>query len=181
MSRYLLLISILAWLPSYSQKTKKVNTPTIYYPDKEWVHKTPAEVGINEQRLKEAIGYAIANEPKNPRSMEQNHYQSFGREPFGDAIGPMKDRGAPTGIIIKNGYIIAEWGDPSRVDMTHSVTKSFLSTVVGLAYDQGLIKNIHDTVRNYVPPIQVYSPYAIENKAEHFGKEQMLSLFETTH
>ena len=39
----------------------------------------------------------------------------------------------PTGIILRNGYIVAEWGDPHRVDMTFSVTKSFLSTTVGLA------------------------------------------------
>ena len=62
---------------------------------------------------------------------ELAHYQSFGREPFGDAVGPFKTRGDATGLIIRRGYIVAEWGDPHRVDMTFSVTKSFLSTVVG--------------------------------------------------
>ncbi len=42
-------------------------------------------------------------------------------------------------MILKNGFIIAKWGDIKRVDMTFSVTKSFLSTVAGLAVDQGLI------------------------------------------
>ena len=180
MNRYIFFF-LLTSLPCFSQKAKKTNTSVIYFPEKEWLHKNPAEVGLNGQRLKEAIDFAIANETKSPRSLEQSHYQTFGREPFGDAIGPMKERGVATGIIIKNGYIIAEWGDPSRVDMTHSVTKSFLSTAVGLAYDKGLIKSIHDTVRQYVPPIQVYSPTPIENKADQFGKEQLLSLFETKH
>ena len=180
MNRYIFFF-LLTSLPCFSQKAKKTNASAIYFPEKEWLHKTPAEVGLNGQRLKEAIDFAIANETKSPRSLEQSHYQTFGREPFGDAIGPMKERGVATGIIIKNGYIIAEWGDPSRVDMTHSVTKSFLSTAVGLAYDKGLIKSIHDTVRQYVPPIQVYSPTPIENKADQFGKEQLLSLFETEH
>ena len=66
--------------------------------------------------------------------MEENHNRTFAKEPFGEAVGPFADRGDQTGIIIHNGYIIAEWGEPSRVDMTHSVTKSFLSTTVGLAY-----------------------------------------------
>ena len=30
--------------------------------------------------------------------------------------------------------------------MTHSVTKSFLSTVIGVAVDQGLIRSVEDTV-----------------------------------
>jgi CubicO group peptidase (beta-lactamase class C family) len=35
--------------------------------------------------------------------------------------------------------------------MTFSVTKSFLSTVVGLAWQKGLIRDVHDRVRDYVP------------------------------
>jgi CubicO group peptidase (beta-lactamase class C family) len=43
-------------------------------------------------------------------------------------------------MILKNGYVIASWGDTKRVDMTFSVTKSYLSTVAGLAVDRGLFK-----------------------------------------
>jgi len=167
-------------LSSFSQKAKKATT-SIYYPEKEWLHKKAEEVGVNAQKLKEAVDFAITNEAKSPRNLEQNHYQTFGREPFGEAIGPLKDRGEATGIIIKNGYIISEWGDPSRVDITNSITKSFLSTVVGLAYDKGLIKSIQDTVREYVPPILTYSPISIDKKADQFGKSQLLTLFETPH
>ena len=60
-----------------------------------------------------------------------NHHQTFGREPFGDPIGPIKERAAPNGLIIRHGCIAAEWGDPHSIDMTHSVTKSLLSSVVG--------------------------------------------------
>jgi CubicO group peptidase (beta-lactamase class C family) len=35
--------------------------------------------------------------------------------------------------------------------MTFSVTKTFLSTVVGVAYDRGLIKNVTDRVATYMP------------------------------
>lgn len=177
---YILFLLFIFSLPSFSQK-KKSATPTYYYPDKEWLHKTPDEVGMDAAKVKEAIDFAITHETKSPRSMEQNHYQTFGREPFGDAIGPMKDRGAQTGIIIKNGYVIAEWGEPLRPDMTHSVTKSFLSTTVGLAYDRGLIKSISDTIYAYMAPIQLYSSIDNGNKADQFGKQQMLDLFNTPH
>jgi len=140
-----------------------------YYPDAVWQHKAPAEAGINAQRLKDAVDYAIASEVRNPRDLTLNHYQTFGREPHGSAIGPIKDRGDPTGVVVHKGYIAAEWGEPSRVDMTHSVTKSMLSSVIGVAYDRGMIRNLDEPVRDAVPPIQVY------------GKPGLLYLFETPH
>lgn len=181
MKCFLLLFISLLPIFSFAQKKNKPLADPYYYPDKEWVHKKPEEVGVDAVKLKEAVDFAIAHETKSPRSMEQNHYQTFGKEPFGDAIGPMKERGAPTGIIIKNGYVIAEWGEPYRPDMTHSVTKSFLSATVGLAFDRGLIKNISDTVYRDMAPIHLYAPIETGNKADHFGKPQMLELFNTPH
>jgi len=136
---------------------------------------------MNESLLKEAVDFAIANEANAPRDLKLNHYRSFGREPFGDAIGPIKDRGDQTGIIIRDGYVIAEWGEPWRVDMTHSVTKSFLSSVVGLAYDRGLIKSIDDLVYPYVPPILEYNPPSGRNKADDINRADLLTPFDTPH
>jgi len=140
-----------------------------YYPDANWQRKAPAEVGIDAGRLKEAVDYAIASEVRNPRDLTLNHYQTFGREPHGEAIGPIKDRGDPTGVIVRRGYLVAEWGEPLRVDMTHSVTKSMLSSVIGVAFDRGMIRSLDDVARDYVAPIQVY------------GQPQLLQLFETAH
>jgi len=152
-----------------------------YFPDADWQRKTPAEAGFDPKRLQAAIDHAIAAEMPNPRDLVRNHYQTFGREPFGDAIGPIKERGDQTGVIVRKGYIIAEWGEPKRVDMTHSITKSMLSTVVGTAYDRGLIRSIDDTVREYVPPIQLYNPMPLgNNKADRLGQD-LLYLFETPH
>jgi CubicO group peptidase (beta-lactamase class C family) len=53
-------------------------------------------------------------------------------------------------MILKNGYVIASWGDTKRVDMTFSVTKSFLSTVAGLAEDREIIENTSDKVGHYI-------------------------------
>ncbi|MEO1654953.1 MAG: serine hydrolase, partial [Bacteroidota bacterium] len=54
------------------------------------------------------------------------------------------------GMILKNGYVVAQWGDIRRVDMTFSVTKSYLSTVCGLAMQEGLIRSVEDKVQEYV-------------------------------
>src|SRR5881396_1712328 len=152
-----------------------------YYPDAVWQRKTPAEAGIDAQRLKDAVAHAVASETRNPRDLTLNHYQTFGREPFGYAIGPIKDRGEQTGVVVHKGYIVAVWGEPLRVDMTHSVTKSLLSSVVGVAHDRGLIKSIDDPVRDYVAPIQLYDPARASDKSDHLGRSDFLFLFETPH
>ncbi|MEM9329403.1 MAG: serine hydrolase, partial [Bacteroidota bacterium] len=111
-----------------------------YYPPfGEWERKAPEEMGFDPQGLQQAIDFVIANENPAPKDLEKNHYLGgFGREPFGYGVGPFKTRGPATGLIIKDGYIVADWGQPDRVDMTFSVTKTFLSSTVGLAYDRGM-------------------------------------------
>jgi CubicO group peptidase (beta-lactamase class C family) len=125
-----------------------------YYPGThdDWERRAPADVGMDRALLDEAIAFAIASETKASRDLAANHYISqTQREPYDAPIGPFKPRGPVTGVVVRHGYLVAEWGESRRVDMTFSVTKSFLSTVVGLAYDRGLIKDVHDRVRDYVP------------------------------
>jgi CubicO group peptidase (beta-lactamase class C family) len=177
--RLILFVLLPLLTPAAWSQSSKTDAP--YYPDAVWQHRTPSEAGIDPQRLSDAIAFAVAAETKAPRDLKLNHYQTFGREPFGYAIGPIKERGEPTGIIVYKGYIVAEWGEPLRVDMTHSVTKSFLSSVVGIAFDRGMIRSIHDTVREYVPPVLVFNPLAAGNKSESLGASDFLYLFETPH
>jgi CubicO group peptidase (beta-lactamase class C family) len=127
----------------------------VYYPEPgaAWEHRSAQMVGMDSTKLAAAVAFAIASESKNSRSMEEQHYRSFGREPYGSGVGPFKDRGDATGVILRHGYIVAEWGEPDRVDMTHSVTKSVLSTVVGLAWDRRMIRSLHDSVFRYVGPV----------------------------
>jgi CubicO group peptidase (beta-lactamase class C family) len=125
----------------------------VYYPGPgdQWELRTPEQVGMDARLLEEAIAFAKANETKAPRDLEQNHYLTFAREPYGEPVGPFKPRGDMTGVVVRRGYIVAEWGEPNRVDMTFSVTKSFVSTTVGLAHDRGLIRDVNDRVQPYLP------------------------------
>ncbi|WP_026769087.1 serine hydrolase [Asinibacterium sp. OR53] len=153
-----------------------------YFPTaQQWDRRTPAALQLNEAGISKAIQLARAGESKNPRSMEINHYRTFGKEPFGEGIGPFAERGEPTGVIVYKGYIVATWGEPQRCDMTHSVTKSFLSSVVGVAVDQGLIRNVRDTVAPYVPPIEVFAQQPVNRPAELIGQPQLLEPFNTPH
>jgi len=122
-----------------------------YYPDKgDWQQLTPAESGMEDSILQKAVEFAKENEYSGSRDLRVAIHSSFGFEPFDEIVGPTKERGGPAGMILKDGYIVAQWGDIHRVDMTFSVTKSYLSSVVGLAYDKGLIKSISDPVHTYV-------------------------------
>jgi CubicO group peptidase (beta-lactamase class C family) len=139
--------------PLAAQARKASAPPPAYCPGPhdEWERRSPERVGLDPSAVQQAVDFATANESKAPRDLSLNHPLSQAREPFDDPVGPFKARGPQTGIILRHGYLVSEWGEPTRVDMTFSVTKSFVSTVVGLAYDRGLIRSLDDKVREYVP------------------------------
>ena len=154
-----------------------------YFPPAgDWQRRPPAQLGIDPGRLQAAMDFAVDNESLRPRSLEENHPLSWGGEPFDEPLGPFRERGPQTGIIVKDGYIVAEWGDIKRVDMTFSVSKSFLSSTVGLAFDAGLIRSVDDPVRDYFAPI-VLPPGDGEpgNEEDGIGAANTRSLFESEH
>jgi CubicO group peptidase (beta-lactamase class C family) len=124
----------------------------VYYPPRhEWEKRMPEQVGMDGATLQAAIDFAVAHENPETKDLGLALATSFGREPFGEVIGPTKERSALNGLVVRNGYLVAEWGETREVDMTFSVTKTFLSTVVGLAWQKGLIRDVHERARDYVP------------------------------
>lgn len=156
---FTLFVLLLCSVTLFSQSTKP-KTGRYFPPYGTWEHRDPASLGLTPEKLEAAIQFAREHEAKYPRNQELTQAIQFGKEPYSAGIGPFSDRGEPSGVIVYKGYIVAEWGTPSRVDITNSVTKSFLSTVVGLAVDGGLIRSVHDTIAPYIPPIEVYDPLA---------------------
>ncbi|MEA1886105.1 MAG: hypothetical protein U9N72_02710 [Bacteroidota bacterium] len=124
---------------------------SLYFPEKyNWERRNPANLGFEPDKLNAAIEFALENEYSGDRDLRVAILKSFGYEPGMKIAGPTKKRGGPAGIILKDGYIVSEWGDIERVDKTFSVTKSYLSTVVGLAVDDELISSVTDKVFEYV-------------------------------
>src|SRR6266496_1792549 len=95
-----------------------------YYPDSIWQVKKPGELKMNPGIIDSAINFAIHNETKTDYDLRIANFKAYANEPGYKITGPMKERGKPAGIVLKNGYIVAQWGDAERVDMTFSVTKS---------------------------------------------------------
>lgn len=127
--------------------------PAYFPPRHDWQRATPQQAGIDAARLAEAVAYAQAHDSPAPRDQALAWAQSFGKiEPhFGGVIGPMGVRAAANGLVVHRGKVVAEWGDTQHVEMAHSVTKTFLSTAVGLAWQAGLIRSTDDRVAGYMP------------------------------
>ena len=121
-----------------------------YFPTDQWERKSPTNFGIATDQIKQIIDSAVVFEYTGPKDLSQAILKGFEREPYHQILGPTKERGGPAGMIIKDGYIVAEWGETKRVDMSFSVTKSYLSTMAGLAIDAGLIRSLQDPVSAYV-------------------------------
>ena len=125
------------------------------FPDEDgWIACDPASVGVDPDALAEAVDY----HRRHGTPHEQVNYD-FGNldtwddseGEYGERIGPMPPRrGGPSGMVLKDGRPVAEWGDTRRVDHAFSVAKSVLSLVAGLAVDRGLIDDVDDPVGEYV-------------------------------
>lgn len=115
-----------------------------------WEQRAPEEFGVDPRALQEAVAFAQDHEYSGPRDLRLAILKGFEREPYHEILGPVKERGGPAGMVLKKGYLVASWGDTRRVDMTFSVTKSFLSTIAGLARDKGLLQSTADRVATYL-------------------------------
>ena len=152
MRRALFLLSLAALV---AQATPSVaQTRTKYFPPAgKWERKSPAEVGMDPVKLKEAVDFALTR--ASTWDFEKDQVRTFGTP-----LGPVpKTRAGTNGIIVRHGYIVAEFGDIKANDPVYSVAKSFLSTVAGIAVDRGLIKNVNDPVANYVKDGGYDSPH----------------------
>jgi len=95
-----------------------------YWPTKGWKTCFPEEVGMDSQKLSEAVEYAA--EPK------------------------FKTEGI---VVVKDGYIVAEayfknFRQNSK-HVSHSMAKSFTSALIGIAIDQKLIQSIDEKICKY--------------------------------
>lgn len=128
-----------------------VSAQSSYFPSKEtWETKPPSFFQYDSKKLDKAIDFVTKTQNDGNKDLRVEILKGFSSEPYHSILGPTKKRGETNGLIIKDGYVIASWGDTKRVDMTFSVTKSYLSAVTGLAIDNKLIKSEKDLVSDYL-------------------------------
>lgn len=134
------------------------NINKTYYPSKDkWETKTPEELGMDSSILKEAVAIAENDAVSDyPADVNINEYKAKELRDYtkglddGKIIGPLKRKGSVNGLVIRNGYIAAEFGNTFQADEIASASKSFIASISGLAKEDGLIKNFDDNVNKYI-------------------------------
>ena len=100
----------------------------------------PHKAGMDGGLLSKAIDFAIENESSMDRNigaaLEKGHFDE--PWPIGKTIGPVKSRKSGSGVILRSGQLVKTWGDTEYVDMTFSISKSYLSLCMGIAVKTAL-------------------------------------------
>jgi CubicO group peptidase (beta-lactamase class C family) len=110
-----------------------------------------APPGLDPAPLRAAAAFALAHETPWPRDLRAHLEAGFFEPPPANRIlGPVTPRGGANGMVLRDGEVIARWGDTRRVDMTFSVAKSYLAILAGLAVADGLIPDLDAPVRALV-------------------------------
>jgi CubicO group peptidase (beta-lactamase class C family) len=114
-----------------------------------WDRAEPAAAaGVDPAAMAAAAGFAAEHETPWGRDLARIVETDFGEEPpWNEALGPVRPRGGPNGLVLRGGRIVAEWGDTTQIDQTFSVAKSYLSILAGLAWDRGLFRDLDEPVR----------------------------------
>ena len=103
----------------------------------------PAALGLDPDRLAAAAAFAAAHDSPFPRDLPgflaSGH---FDPPPGNEVLGPVEPRGPGNGLILRDGAVVARWGDTRQPDRTFSVAKSCLSVIAGLAVGDGLLPDL---------------------------------------
>jgi hypothetical protein len=119
---------------------------TAYFPAAgKWQHKASAEVNMDAGKLKEAVDWAEAHGSK--WDFEKDQVRVFGK-----VLGALPaQRAATNGIILRHGYIVAEFGDTKTNDPVYSVAKSFISTTASSTTVSPTTSTMAATTRRTTP------------------------------
>jgi CubicO group peptidase (beta-lactamase class C family) len=115
-----------------------------YFPDSNWQSTGFSEAGFTRD-LEGVIAEAEKLEIDAPVDLAAMLPRGK-RHPSDRPLGPLKPRGRPSGVIIRDGYIVAQYGDVNAAEVTFSATKSYISAVAGIAASEGLITDLDQAV-----------------------------------
>lgn len=121
---FILAFLLLAFLTESAEcKSPKIRD---YWPTTGWRTSAPEKQGVDSAKLTIADGFI--------------------QERLPDAFSL---------LIVKNGYLIFEkyysWGSPDKYAVVHSVTKSVVSALIGIAIDRGYLNGVDQTLSEFFP------------------------------
>lgn len=120
-----------------------------YLPGEEWATQTPALSGFDDRALSVALMAAREIEIKIGADLSEM-LPDGSRHPNDRPLGPLKSRGSPSGVVIRHGYLVGQYGDVVRPEVTFSVSKSYISALAGIALRDGLIMDVDEPVSKSV-------------------------------
>jgi len=143
-----------------------VRAADYFPPPGTWSTSNPQEVGLDAAKLQQAIAYSVANETAGSKGRRRGIDEDVWRARTElQILGPRKraraQRHRDSSWLCCGGV-----GDVNRTDMTHSVTKTFLTTVVGLAWQRGLIRDLGDHPADYLPTNEREQLFSGEHNAK---------------
>ena len=101
--------------PAPAAQGARPQSSATYFPDRfEWQHKRPEEVGMNAALVAEAVKAAVSQrdhrQPRSGHRCTRRPSAGTSRSTPSSVRSSRADR--PSGLIVHNGYIVAEWGEP---------------------------------------------------------------------
>ncbi len=77
-----------------------------------WAAREAGTLGLDKAKLDDAIAFAVANQNARTKDLAADIPATFKNEaPYNNLIGPTQERAGSNGVIIRRGYVAAEWGD----------------------------------------------------------------------
>jgi CubicO group peptidase (beta-lactamase class C family) len=95
--------------------------------------------GVDAVALKQAVREQAGRHVPGIEDMEAYLAAQVSDASHREVAGPLLNGDGPSGVVVRHGQVVASWGDPEREEMAFSATKSVLSLVAGIAFDDGLL------------------------------------------
>jgi CubicO group peptidase (beta-lactamase class C family) len=121
------------------------------WPRSEWALVDEDHDSIDVMAVREAVARHAGLGTPGVSDMESYLGGILTGQPYQQLLGPLRNGRGPSGVCVHAGRLVAEWGDPAALEMSFSVTKTYLSLLAGVAINAGLIAAVDEPVRRTAP------------------------------